>query len=285
MAKVAVVTDSTANFPLGSVNGKSIHSLPLQVIWDDQIYLDGVDIQPEAFYNRLNNSKTMPSTSQVTPHAFKEIYTQLLDEGYEIISIHISSKLSGTLASAIQAKNDFPGAKIELFDSESTSMGLGFQVFSVAKAAQEGASLMECVSKAEFARKNTGALFVVNTLEFLHRGGRIGGAAAFLGNAFNLKPILGLQEGKIEALDKVRTKSKAVHKLIDLLEKQVEGCSTLRVCSLHANASTEADILLEQLEKRFGKDFIIESLKTEVSPVIGTHTGPGTVGVAFATDF
>ena len=284
MGKIAIVTDSTVNFPSGLVDGKQIYSLPLQVIWDDYIYLDGIDIQPEAFYTRLQNSKTMPSTSQVTPHAFKETYSKLLEEGYEILSMHISSKLSGTLDSAIQAKNEFPGSKIELFDSESTSMGLGFQVLAASKAAEEGASMQECLSRAEFARANTGVLFVVNTLEFLHRGGRIGGAAAFLGNVFDLKPILGLQDGKIEALDKVRTKSKAVHKLIDILEKQVEGHSSVRICALHANASTEADILLERIEKRFGKAFISETMKTEVSPVIGTHTGPGTVGVVFATD-
>ena len=253
MAKVVIVTDSTANFPVGAVNGLSIHTLPLQVIWDDHIYLDGVDIQPDEFYTRLNNSKTMPSTSQTTPHVFKETYAKLLDEDCEIFSIHISSRLSGTLDSAAQAKKEFPGAKIELFDSESTSMGLGFQAMAVARAAQQGASLAECLSIAERARNNTGVLFVVNTLEFLHRGGRIGEAAAFLGNVFNLKPILGLKEGKIEALDKVRTKSKAVHKLIDLLEKQIEGHAGLRIGVLHANASTEADILLERIKNRWGK--------------------------------
>ena len=285
MAKVAIVTDSTIYFPPQAVNGNEIHSLPLQVIWDDHIYLDGIDIQPEVFYTRLQNSKTMPSTSQATPHSFRETYAKLLDKGYEILSIHISSKLSGTLDSAMQAKNEFPGSKIELFDSKSTSMALGFQVLAAAKAAENGASMTECLSKAEFARKNTGVLFVVDTLEFLHRGGRIGGAAAFIGNAFNLKPILGLQDGKIEAIDKVRTKNKAVTKLIDILEKQAEGHSSLRVCAIHANASAEADSLLEQIKNRFGKEFISETLKAEVSPVIGTHTGPGTVGVAYATDF
>lgn len=284
MSKIAIVTDSTANIPAEYLRNYPIFSLPLLLIWEEKTYKEGVDIQAEEFYDRLQTCTAMPSTSQVTPHAFKTLYEKLLNEGYEILSMHISSQLSGTLASATQAKNEFPGAPIVLFDSESASMGLGFQVLAAAKAAATGASMQECLRKAELARVNSNAMFVVNTLEFLHRGGRIGGAAAFFGNAFNLKPILGLEDGKISALDKVRTKSKAMQRLIELFDQKLQNRTHVRVACLHANAPVEAQILLDRLIEKYGSERIIETMLTEVSPVIGTHTGPGTVGLAFLVE-
>jgi DegV family protein with EDD domain len=127
---------------------------------------------------------------------------QLLDEGYEILSVHISGKLSGTLDSAHQAKENFPGAKIELFDTQSAAMAEGFQALVVARAAAEGASMQECKELAAQARANSDVYFVVSTLEFLRRGGRIGGASAFLGTALNLKPILTVTDGRVAALEK-----------------------------------------------------------------------------------
>ena len=141
MSKLAIVTDSTAYIPENILSGYPITVAPLLVIWDDQSLKDGVDIMPADFYARLKESKTMPSTSQVTPATFLSIYKQLLDEGYEIISAHISSKLSGTLDSAIQAKEHFPGSRIELFDSLTSGMALGFQVLAAARAAEKGANI------------------------------------------------------------------------------------------------------------------------------------------------
>ncbi|MBE0696175.1 MAG: DegV family protein, partial [Anaerolineaceae bacterium] len=165
MSKIAVVTDSTAYIPSEISKGYPIYSAPLQVIWDGQIYRDGIDIQPGEFYQRLQHSKTMPTTSQATPAAYIDLYGRLLDEGYSIVSIHISSKLSGTLDSATQARENFPSAKIELVDSESTAMAMGFQVMAVARIAAQGASLEECAALANQAKNRIGVLFVVNTLE------------------------------------------------------------------------------------------------------------------------
>jgi DegV family protein with EDD domain len=281
MSKVAIVTDSTAYIPEEITRDLHITSVPLQVIWGEQIYRDGIDLQPAEFYTRLKDAKVMPSTSQATPSGFMEAYRVLLDQGYEILSVHISSKLSGTLDSATQALEHFPGAKIELVDSLSTSMAMGYPVLLAARAAANGATLQECKAIAERACSQSGVYFVVSTLEFLRRGGRIGGAQAFLGTALNLKPILELRDGKIEAVERVRTMGKAIDRLLDLVAERVSGQTPLRLATLHANAPTEAGILLERAISRFGEDVVKESMVSPISPTLGTHAGPGTVGLAF----
>jgi DegV family protein with EDD domain len=281
MSKVAVVTDSTAYIPAELTEGLPVYSVPLQVIWGSETFRDGIDLKPSEFYTRLQNTKVMPSTSQATPAVFNQLYQQLLDEGYQIISMHISAKLSGTLDSATQAKENFPGASIELIDTETTSMAMGFQVLSVARAAAQGATLQECVELSNQARTKTGVLFAVNTLEFLRRGGRIGGAAAFLGTALNLKPILELRNGRIEAVERVRSMNKAIDRLLDLFEERTGGNKPVRIASLHANAPDEAVRLLERARQRFGEGDVSDSTCSEISPVLGTHTGPGCLGLTF----
>lgn len=279
-----VVTDSTSNIPVQLLNGNPIQILPLQVIWDHKVYKDGIDIQPKEFYERLAADKNLPSTSQTTPEEFKAAYARLIEEGYDIISIHISSKLSGTMDSAIQAKRAFPGAKIELIDSLSTSMAMGFQVLSVARMAGMGASLSECKSVATEATKHTGVYFALNTLEFLHRGGRIGGAAAFMGTMLNLKPILELKDGRIEAVERVRTFSKTVDRLLDLVEAKVgNDKGPVRLAAIHANDPDMADQLLARAIKRFSNTVVTDALTTTISPVLGTHSGPRALGLAFMT--
>lgn len=281
MSKVAIVTDSTAYLPPEMSKGYPIFSTPLQVIWDGETFRDGIDIKPDDFYHRLQHSKTMPTTSQPTPAAFIELYRQLLDQNYSILSIHISSKLSGTLDSATQAQAYFPDAPIELFDSEATSMEMGFMVMAAARIAAQGGTLEECTATVTQAKERSGVLFVVNTLEFLHRGGRIGGAAAFLGTALNLKPILELREGKIEAVERVRTKGKALDRLLELYLERIGSLRPVRIAVLHANAIDEALKVLERARQSFGTAEVSEAVLSEISPVLGTHTGPGTIGLAF----
>ena len=282
MSKVMVVTDSTANIPAELLNGYSIRILPLQVIWNGEIFRDGVDIQPHQFYERLATDKHMPSTSQATPEEFKKVYSELLDDGYEILSIHISSKLSGTLDSAIQAKRALKSESIELVDSLSTSMAMGFQVMSAIRMAKMGATLAECKTVAEDALNHTGVYFAVNTLEFLHRGGRIGGAAAFMGNVLNLKPLLELKEGKIEAVEKVRTLSKTIDRLLDLVESKLEQQQgPVRLSAIHANTPADAEELLNRAVKRIPSSRVSDAVISTISPVLGTHTGPGALGLAY----
>ncbi len=281
MAKIAIVTDSTAYIPKEMMNGHKIEIIPLQVIWEGKVYRDGIDITPKEFYTRLETAKHMPSTSQATPGDFIELYKSLLEQGYEILSVHISSKLSGTIDSAIQAKNALPDQRIELVDSLSTSMAMGFPVLNAVKAAEMGASLEECKAIVEKAYKNTGILFAVSTLDYLHRGGRIGGAAAFFGNKLDMKPILELIDGKIEAIQRIRTMKKAIDRLVELALERFDGQKTIRFACLHANAPDEAQDLLNKIREKVNVEFVQDSVLTEVSPVIGTHTGPGTIGITY----
>ncbi len=281
MSKIAIVTDSTAYIPKEVGADFDLHVTPLQLIWGEEQFRDGVDILPVQFYEKLQTAEIMPSTSQVTPETFKEIYKELSSQGYEIFSIHISSKLSGTIDSALQAKAMLELKNIEIFDSLTTSMALGFQVLTVARAAANGASLKECLKIAEKTRENTGVLFTVKTLEFLHRGGRIGGAQAFLGTMLNLKPILEVRDGRIEPAGRARTMNKAVDKMIDLLKEKIGGHTPVRIAILHTNAFEDAKSLQSKVINTFPKNGIAEIMIAEVSPVIGTHTGPGIVGVAF----
>ena len=180
MQKVAVITDSTAYIPKDLQEKHFIHTLPQVLIWGEETFEDGVNITPTEFYNRLKNTKIMPSSSQVTIQNFQDKFKELHNQGYAILAVLISTKLSGTVGSALQAKKDFPEAQIEVFDSQSTAMALGFQVLAAARAAQDGADLQESLKVAEKARENSGVVFAVDTLEFLQRGGRIGAGAVIL---------------------------------------------------------------------------------------------------------
>ena len=240
---------------------------------------DGVDIQPAEFYKRLASSKETPTTSQPTPAAFKAKFEELAAKGFtDILCAFVSSAFSGTLASAEQAKGMVSGVNIAIVDGKSASMGTGWPLLEAAKAAKEGKSLADCVKVVEAAREQTGVMLMVDTLEFLHRGGRIGGASRFLGTALNLKPILEVVHGKLEAVERVRTKAKALDRMVELLAEKVGDRKPVRLAVLHANAAEDAKALLEQGAKRVGAQ---ETAVSDVSPAVGTHTGPGTLGFAF----
>ncbi len=277
MSKVAIITDSTAYIPPELVNEFNITVAPLEIIWGDEIFRDGVDIQPNEFYTRLKKSTVMPTTSQVTIAFFQEIFDRFIKQGYSILCILISSKLSGTLNSAYQARDGFPNAPIEIVDSYTSGMALGFQALSVAKAAKQGVSLKECKELVEKAREHTGVIFAVDTLDFLHRGGRIGGASRFLGTALNIKPILEVSGGRVEAVERVRTRNKSLARLVEMVKERTAGKQPLRIAVIHANAEAEARDVLDQTKKLHAEEYII----SQVSPAIGTHIGPGTVGIAY----
>ena len=282
MSKTAVVTDSTAYIPADLCKKLNITVVPLSVIWGDETYLDGVTIEPSEFYTRLKNSKIMPTTSQASPAAMHKAFAGLLEQGYDVMGIFISEKLSGTLDSARQARQELTSAqdKIALFDSQTIAMALGYQAIALARAAAAGASLKDCQALAEQVRPNTGVYFAVETLEFLHRGGRIGGAQRLLGSALNLKPILTIQDGKVDSADSVRTSAKAYEKVIDLVAEKCTGKSNVRLATLQANAEENARAVLNKATERLNA---VESILSAVSPAIGTHTGPGTVGLAYCT--
>jgi DegV family protein with EDD domain len=278
MSKVAIITDSTAYIPTNLVKENFIHVAPQVLIWGEEEFADGVDILPDEFYSKLSSAKVMPSTSQVTPKSFINLFSELSGQGYDILAILISEFLSGTISSAKQAKEMLPESRIEIIDSKTTAMALGFIALTAARAAKKGASLQECHSLVENARERVGVVFAVNTLEFLHRGGRIGGAQKFLASALNIKPILEVTGGRVEAVERVRTRSKSLARLVELVEERSRGQKPIRLATLHANCKEDAENILELASKQLQP---VETILSEVSPVIGTHAGPGTVGLAF----
>jgi len=280
MSKVAIITDSSAYLPAEIVKVNNLTITPQVLIWGDEIFQDGVNIQPDEFYRKLKHAKIMPTTSQVAIVDMKSAFEKILDTGYDVLGIFISSKLSGTIDSATKAREMLPKAadRIAVVDSLSTSMAMGFHVMTAARAAQAGASLAECRKLAEEAQKHSGVFFVVDTLEFLHRGGRIGGAQALLGSTLNIKPVLTLIDGRIETSDKVRTKGKAIDRMIELVVDSVAGRAPVHLAALHANAEEDAKQALETASKLLNP---VEKLLSSVSPVIGAHTGPGTLGLAY----
>ena len=282
MPKTAVVTDSTAYIPDGLCQQLNITVVPLSVIWGQETYSDGVTMTPAEFYTRLEGSKVMPSTSQATPAAMHEAFSSLLERGYEVMGVFIGGKLSGTLDSARQAREELASArdKIALFDSDTVAMALGFQALALARAAAEGASLKDCEALAERVRPNTGVYFAVETLEFLRRGGRIGGAQALLGSALSVKPILTVKDGKVDSAGSVRTSRKAHARVIELVAEKCAGTSNIRLATLHANAEENAKAVLHDAAAKLNA---VEAILSTVSPAIGTHLGPGTVGLAYCT--
>jgi DegV family protein with EDD domain len=274
------VTDSTAYIPVDLVKKYNITVAPQVLIFGEETFKDGVDIRPTEFYNRLVKSEIMPTTSQVAVPDFKEIFEKLHGEGKEILAVLVSDGLSKTLNSAELAGQMVPDAKIEVFNSESVAMGLGFQALAAAQTAVKGGSIEECKASAETAKKNTGVVFAVDTLEFLHRGGRIGGASRLLGTALKLKPILEMLNGRIEPIERVRTTKKAHARLIEIISERVNG-QTVQLAALHANAGDQARFLLTESEKKLN---VTQTVFSEVSPVVGTHCGPGTVGIAYMVE-
>jgi DegV family protein with EDD domain len=280
MSKVAIVTDSTAYIPKEYLEKYHITVVPQVLIWGEQTFEDGIDIQPDEFYRRLATAKIMPTTSQVSVPNMKKAFTTLIDQDYNVLGIFLSPKLSGTLQSAIQGREMLTSGKekVAIVNSQSTAMALGFQALATARAAADGASLAECKALAEKLHAYTGIYFVVDTLEFLHRGGRIGGAQRLLGTALNLKPILALKNGKVEPVERVRTKRKAMERLAEIVAEQCAGKTPVRLAALHANAHDDAKDVLDNISKTLN---VTENILTELSPVVGTHTGPGTVALAY----
>lgn len=279
MNKVAIVTDSTTAIPDSIAREHNLTVVPLNLIWDGHSYLDGIEVTPVEFYERLVKSDTLPTTSQPSVGMFVETYKKLIDQGYDILAIVISEKLSGTYQSAYQAAEEFPKNRITVLDSKQGSMPLALAVLMTAQAAQRGATLLECTNLAKDICERVRTLFVVDTLEYLHKGGRIGGAARLIGTALKMKPILEIKDGVIESFDKVRTFKKATERVFEVAEAELGKQGTIEYLGIvTANASQIGDEYLTMAHQRFhvGNEFV-----GLISPVIGAHVGPGTVGFVY----
>jgi DegV family protein with EDD domain len=278
MSKVAIVTDSTSYMPKAILEQYHIHVVPSIVNWGTQSYRDGLDISATEFFERLKTDPLHPTTAVASIGEFRDVYARAADGAEGVIGIHLSHKLSGIFSTAQQAKALLPTAQIEVIDTGATAMALGFVVLAAARAAADGRSLKEVVKAAQETIPCVGLVFTVETLEYLRRGGRIGGAQAFIGGLLDAKPILELRDGRVEPVERVRTKKKAVDRVLENIAAKVEGKSSIRLATIHAAAPQEAAELLERAKTRLGA---IEAILAEASPTVATHAGPGTVGLAY----
>ena len=290
MSGVAIVTDSTAALPKELALAHGVHVVPLSISFGQQSVRDGVDLTLSEFYRRLRAASAPPTTSQPAAGDFLDLYRRLSEKAEAIVSIHISKELSGTLESAQTArqilkvetpKQDAPGVPIHILDSRTVSGGLGLIVLAAARAAMAGKSASEVIQAAEAVIPRTNVIFTVETLEYLRKGGRIGGAAALLGVVLDIKPILDIRDGRIEVLEKVRSKKQARARLPEIMAERSGPDTQIHVAVLHADAPEEANRLADDISAHFN---VAEQLVIDIGAAIGTHTGPGTLGLAFYTN-
>ena len=270
---VAVVTDSTADLPPELAASRSITVVPLTLNFDGQSLLDGVDIKPEDFYRRLPGATTHSTTSQPSPGRFAEAYSALLADHDNVISIHISEKLSGTYASALQAAEITDPKRVRVVDSQLVSMSLGLIALTASAMASKGADVEAIESKVLNMRPHVQTYFSVATLEFLRRGGRIGRAGALFGSVLQVKPVLCIRDGQVTPLERVRTFERALNRIVELTREVDRGHGVCVIVG-HADAQADAERIGRELEP------IAETLMIQpLGPVVGAHDGPGVVGV------
>lgn len=275
---ITIVTDSTADLTLDMYRELGIKMVPLTVFFGESFYRDWVDIDPISFYQKLQNSAELPRTSQPSPDQFLEVFKEELEKGNEVISIHLSSKLSGTYNSACIAKQMIGSDKIYPIDGKTASIGTGILAIMAKRLADEGKSAKEIVEIIEQKTKTIRHLFAVETLEYLKKGGRISPAKATLGNILNIKPILHIVDGAVEPFDKVRGMKRAVPRIIEVI-KQKGLNLTGQLCGFsYAGSLDEAKEYVELIKKELSPG---ELIVTQIGSVIGTYVGPGTVAFIF----
>lgn len=283
MGSVVVVTDTCHYLPRQLVAARGIHEVSLYVRWSD-----GADRRDDreadlpdydAYYSRLRTARELPTTSQPSIGDFLAVYEPLLEQGHDIVSIHLSGAISGTFGSAQQARQKLiddgvDGGRVHLLDSQSACGGQGLVVLAAHAAAAGGASAEDVVAHAREARAALKMWFAVDTLEYLRRGGRIGAAQAWLGSALRIKPILTL-DAEITPIERVRTSARAFERMVDYMrERHADGADAWVV--QHIQAPDEAARLVEHGRELWGTD---PAFVSEIGPVIGTHVGPGLLGV------
>jgi len=278
MSKVLILTDSTAYLPETYIQTLPIRVTPLVLNWEGKTYRDGIDILPNEFYARLAKASTLPTTSQLSAVELQQKYQAALDEGYDVLGLFISSGLSGSYQAAELAKQTIASERVQVLDTKLVSMALGFQVLAAARAAADGASLSDCLAVAKDAYTKIEVYFTVDTLKYLHAGGRIGSAKRIFGTALDVKPLLQINDGKIDLVASVRSHSKAVERMIEMVKHDIDGRTPLRISVFHALEDEEAASLTTRLQQELNP---IENIPSFVSPVIGTHVGPGTISIAF----
>ena len=272
---VKVITDSTADLPPALAEELGITVVPLNVHFGTEVYRDGVEITADEFYRRLVTASRLPTTSQPTPGDFLSAYDEMGQTTDEILSVHISAKLSGTMNSATQAREEYGGAcRIEIIDSLQGSMGLGMLAIAAAEAARRGDSLDDVVTETRATISKVGFIGLLDTLEYLEKGGRIGKAQAFMGSLLRIKPLLTIRDGEAHPLERARTRAKGVDRMCELVQAEMP---LKNLAVVYTTTPDEARALAQRLQSYLPQ---VEVILSQVGPVVGTYLGPGVLGVA-----
>jgi DegV family protein with EDD domain len=275
-----IVSDRGMDLTPEQLQGLTIHQVPLTLTLDGRSYRSGVDIQPDEFYRLLGSTPSFPTTSQPSPEDFAGIYRQLAATDPEILSIHISSGLSGTLNSARLGAEQVPEAHVTLVDTLTLSGAEGWQVHAAARAAHAGWPMERVLTLVGRVRAATDTIYTLATLKYLIHGGRISHLKGLLGSMLNLKPLIGVskQDGRYTQLGQARSLNAAILKLADVVADQHAPGSALRVQVLHGHNIEGADLLRKRMAELFECTFLPTG---PIAPVLGAHTGPGLVGLAY----
>ena len=271
---VRIVTDSTADLPLEIVEELGITVIPCNVHFGQETFRDGVDMGPDGFYQRLISESQLPTTSQPSPGVFLEAYRGLVEAGHQVVSIHVSGDLSGTVNSALQAKEQLSDAAVEVIDSRQVSLALGLAVTAAARAAKDGASWEDTIQVTRLAVENVRVVALLDTLEYLRRGGRVGKVKGFVGSLLRVRPLITASGGLVESVASVRSRAAGIQYMVTLAE---EAAPLHQVAVLHATTPDEATALVERLRSLAPGGSVIQA---RVGPALGTHAGPGTIGIA-----
>lgn len=275
---IRIITDSTCEAPPAVLGHPAVTVLPLSVVFGQTALRDGVEITREQFWDRLPKSNPLPTTSQATPADFIGPFQDFTARGDEVIALVLSAKLSGTYSSAVIAQESQPGWPVDVIDSRTISVGLGLMLQEAVAMVEAGLSRAEIVARLNAMRDNVHLIFALETLEYLQRGGRIGKAQAFVGTLLKFKPLLGIVNGEVVPVTRVRSRTKALEELQDWLS-QIESTrgTQIRLGVTHALVASDAAAVGQALATRFGTQSVFISA---LGPVLGVHVGPGAIGAA-----
>ena len=279
---IKIVTDSTSYIAQEYIDKYDIKVVSLNITMNGNSRRE-LDIDNEIFYEEVRVASEIPKSSQPTPEEMLNTFKSIVKKGDSIVGIFLSSKMSGTYSNANMIKNmildDYPNADIRILDSKTNCMQMGFAAIEAARVASENKSIEEVVSVANYVLENSRFLFTPDTLEYLKKGGRIGGAAALFGNVFQIKPILTVVDGETSVFKKVRTRKKAVEEIVKAVLDDIENKGLGDLVVHHINCEDEGNMLAEALGSKLSKKVNIQS----IGPVIGSHVGPGSIGIAYYT--
>jgi len=280
---IALITDSTCDIPRNLIERYDITVVPMHVIWGDKTFRDRVDMAPKTFYRRLTEEPECPTTAHPTPEGFLATYEKAIRAGAEeIVVIAISSEQSGAFQSASQARSmiDHP---VQVFDSKSNTMGLGWQVLAAARARERGGDASKMIEAADGVRQHLAHYVFLDTMEYLHKGGRIGGATRLIGSLLDIKPLVYVDRdtGRVEAAGRVRSRRRGLSTLYDRFFQELNTRYPMHIAVMHGDAQQDAERIAEQIERAYAP---AELLIDITGPVLGVHTGPGAIALCGYTE-